>query len=352
MNMPSAQRLSSLGLILGAVVVGLVGLELGLRIWMSTEKLAHWPNFVLQARTVHDERENARMLHDPLLGYAPRPLHAAPGVTFDGDGLRLNGDAPNGDKTRTILAVGDSYTFGDEITDGETWPAHLQRLTGRRTLNAGVSGYGFDQSVLRAERLASTSGPSLIVVSFIADDIRRTELSRIWGAEKPYFEIDGEQLTLGNAPVPPRPQTQDTLNFWQRTLGYSYLVDFVLRRLNLMHDWFGDHVRVHPAGTGERIACLLTGRLAELKRSSGAEVVLLAQYDPVVWQSEAFAAEQRQMTQRLLACAEAQGLRTLDSFDALAAWPGDGGPARLYVLWHMSDQGNRLIAELIAEVLK
>lgn len=352
MNMPSAQRLSSLALLLGAVTVGLACLELGLRIWLSTEKLTYWPNFVLQARTVHDEREQARMVHDPLLGYTPRPLYAAPGVTFDADGLRLNGDAPAGDDTRTILAVGDSYTFGDEVADGETWPAHLQRLTGRRTMNAGVSGYGLDQSVLRAERLAAASPPSLIVVGFIADDIRRTELSRIWGAEKPFFEIDGKQLTLGNAPVPPRPEAQDTLNFWQRTLGYSYLVDFVLRRLDLMHDWFGDHVRVHAPGTGERIACLLTSRLGELKRSSGADIVVLAQYDPVVWQSEAFAAEQRDMTQRLLACAQEQGLRTIDSFDTLAAWQGDGGPAGLYVLWHMSDEGNRLVAELIAEALR
>ena len=42
-------------------------------------------------------------------------------------------------------------------------------------------------------------------------------------------------------------------------------VDFVLRRLDLLHNWFGDHVRVHPDGDGERISCLLTGRLAELR---------------------------------------------------------------------------------------
>ena len=54
-----------------------------------------------------------------------------------------------------ILAVGDSFTFGDEVNDGQTWPAQLQLLTGRRVLNGGVSGYGFDQIVLRAEQLAA-----------------------------------------------------------------------------------------------------------------------------------------------------------------------------------------------------
>ena len=343
-------------MLLGAMVATLVALELGLRLWAPGESLARWPNFVLAARTVLVERENARMMHDADLGYTPRPSYVAPGVSFDDAGLRRNGDVPPDEDTRVILAVGDSYTFGDEVSDIETWPAHVQQLTGRRTLNGGVSGYGFDQSVLRAERLATTSRPATIVVSFIADDINRTEFSRIWGAEKPYFEVEADggnqPLALRNVPVPPRPPPQSTLNFWQRTLGYSLLVDFVLRRLDLLHDWFGDHVRVHPSGTGERIACLLTDRLGELKRSSGAEVVVLAQYDPVVWQSDAFAAEQRRMTQGLLACAQEQGLRTIDSFDTLAAWQDDGGPAGLYVLWHMNDRGNRLIAELVASALR
>lgn len=340
MNTPSAQRLSSLVLVVCALAVALVGLELGLRAWIPGGTLKRWPNFVLEARTVHGEREGARFVHDHILGYRPRTE------------FRGNGAEPSGSAGAPILGVGDSYTYGDEVADDETWPAHLQRLTGRRVLNAGVSGYGFDQAVLRAEIVALTSPPSVIVVSFIADDIRRTELSRIWGAEKPYFALDGGKLTLSNVPVPPRPDPQTTLNFWQRTLGYSLLVDFVLRRLQLMHDWFGDHVRVHPAGTGERIACLLTERLSALKRTSGAEIVVLAQYDPVVWQSEAFAAEQRGMTQRLLACARERGLATLDSFDTLAKWQGQGGPAALYVLWHMSGQGNRVIAELVASMLK
>ena len=63
----------------------------------------------------------------------------------------------------------------------------------------------------------------------------------------------------------PRADPRTTLTFWQRTLGYSLLFDFVLRRLDLLHNWFGDHVRVHPAGTGERIACALTQRLADLQ---------------------------------------------------------------------------------------
>ncbi|MDP1967258.1 MAG: GDSL-type esterase/lipase family protein, partial [Reyranella sp.] len=234
------------------------------------------------------------------------------------------------------------------VADDEAWPAQLQRIIGRRVLNAGVSGYGFDQIVLRAEELAPRYKPGAIVVGFIADDIRRTEMRRLWGADKPYYDIEGQTLVPRNVPVPPRADPRTTLNFWHRTLGYSFLFDFMMQRLGLLYDWFGDHIRVHPPGTGERIACLLTARLAELQRSSGARVLVVAEYDPVVWDDPAFAAKQREMTGALLACAQKQGLATLDSYNAMV---GTSKPRQLYVQWHMNGEGNALIARLVAKSL-
>ena len=88
-----------------------------------------------------------------------------------------------------------------------------------------------------------------------------------------------------------------------------------------------------------------------MQTASGARVVVLAQYDPLVWQDATFAAEQRRMAHGLLDCARRQGLDTVDSFEALADWRGQGGPRGLYGLWHMNDRGNRLTAELVAAVL-
>src|SRR5205085_1024503 len=109
-----------------------------------------------------------RHVHDDRLGYAPRPGYVGPGLTIDGDALRATGACPaDATSIPPILAVGDSYTFGDDVTDLQSWPAQLQRLTGRRVLNGGVSGYGFDQIVLRAEQLAAVHKPAVIVVSCI-----------------------------------------------------------------------------------------------------------------------------------------------------------------------------------------
>lgn len=351
-----------IGLIVASLVTTLLALEIGLRLLLPTGTLVRWPNYVLEARQVLAGTGQSRFVHDDLVGYRPRagfsgasqnPGFSGVRQSYDALGLRRNGPGPAVDAdpagAAPVLVTGDSYTHGDDVTDRETWPAHLERLLGRPVLNGGVSGYGFDQSVLRAEALAATRKPAAIVVAFIADDINRTEMHRIWGAEKPYFDIDNDRLALRNVPVPLPPDPRATLSIWQRTLGYSFLIDFVLRRLDLLHNWFGDHVRVHPAGDGERIACLLTGRLKVLQQQSGAPVLVLAQYDPMVWQDPAFAAAQRRLTHGLLACAEKQGLAVLDSFDALAA---SGDPRRLYGLWHMNDAGNRLTAELVAAQLR
>ena len=80
----------------------------------------------------------------------------------------------------------------------------------------------------------------------------------------------------------------------------------------------------------------------------GARVLVVAEYDPVVWDDPAFAATQRKMTGALLACAQQQGLATLDSYEAMAAI---SRPRQLYVLWHMSHDGNALIARLVAAAL-
>jgi lysophospholipase L1-like esterase len=317
----------------GAMLATLLLLELGLR--AANGYLGDWSNLVLRARTALGETEAQRFVPDPRVGYVPKGGTRGNGVT----------GAVQGDPI--VLAVGDSYTYGEEVADDETWPAFLQTKLARPVVNGGVSGFGFDQIVLRAEALAPQIGPGAIVAAFIADDVRRTEMRRMWGAEKPYFAFDGDRLVARNLPVPPRPDPASTLSIWQRLLGRSYLFDFVLRRLDLLYDWFGDHIRVHPAGTGERLACALTERLAALQKSSGAKVLVVALYDPVVWQDPAFAAEQRRQTQALLACAARQGLATLDSFEALQK----AGAGALYRQWHMNAKGNQLVADLVAQAL-
>ena len=286
--------------------------------------------------------EPGRYIHDDLLGYVPRPGHSQPGLTIDCDGLRSTGDAVAAPALPPVLAVGDSFTFGEDVADDETWPAQLQRLLGRRVLNGGMSGYGFDQIVLRGERLAAAHQASVMIVGFISDDVGRTEFRRLWWRDKPWFARDNGHLSLKGVPVP-APRHRPPM--W----GFRRLHEGVLSRLdpNLQHR-FGYHVRIHPRGTGEDIACGLTNRLAALQRSMGIRMIVVAFYDGSAWQDDAYAAVQRRTTLRVLDCARRNGLATIDSFPVLAAEPN---PRALYDPWHMNSKGYLVVARLIATAL-
>ncbi|NBX93928.1 MAG: hypothetical protein EBQ85_11920 [Proteobacteria bacterium] len=49
--------------------------------------------------------------------------------------------------------MGDSFTFGAEVNDNETWPSHLQNFSKTTVLNGGVVGFGLDQTYLLFEEL-------------------------------------------------------------------------------------------------------------------------------------------------------------------------------------------------------
>ena len=219
MNRPAAQRLPRasrlrewakwLALVAASVVFSLMVLELGLRAldgepdgWQG---LTHWPNLVLQARTASWDRHT---VHDPRLGFVPRPnYHWEHGMAhYDAHSDRVT-PAPAGMTLAEppVLVLGDLFAHGDEINDEEAWPTRLQALLHRRVVNAAMSGYGIDQMVLRGEIEAAREKPAAIVLSFIADDVRRMEMKRVWGAEKPYFALVDGKLVERNVPVPPSP---------------------------------------------------------------------------------------------------------------------------------------------------
>lgn len=283
-------------------------------------------------------------IHDELLGYVPRAGFRGTGlggvtVTIDADGLRSAGGAPVSDDD-VILAVGDSYTYGEDVGDTDSWPAQLQKITRRRVLNGGVSGYGFDQIVLRTELLAAMYAPSVIVLSFIADDLRRTEMRRLWWYDKPWFEIDDDRLVLKGVPVPSR--TMMPLRVRRQMERILFELPSGLQHL------IGYHARVHPPGAGQEIVRLLVERLARLQTERRIRIVLMAQYDHRVWIDRAFAREQGCLTQAVLDHGNRCELGTLDTFRRLAAEPQ---PLRLYGTAHMNRRGNQVIGHLLAAAL-
>lgn len=288
--------------------------------------------------------DTRQFIYNCLLGYAPNPGFMGHGFgrsfhTIDSDGLRSCGETPTSSGA-SILTVGDSFTYGDEVLDEEAWPAQLQRITGRRVLNGGVTGYGFDQTVLRAEQLAVKHTPATIVMSFIADDLRRTEMRRMWGRDKPWFAIENDQLVFKRVSAPARIQLPLRI---RRRIDHV-LVDLSPRLQHMLRY----HVRVHPPGHGLAIASRLTERLAKLQEERRIKIIVMAQYPPVVWVNTRIADEQRHLTHAVLDHAAACGLATLDTFQRLATEPK---PLDFYGVSHMNARGNVMMATLLAATL-
>ena len=337
-----------IALVVGSVLFGLIVLELGCRIARGPQWLLQWPNIVLEGRRQMQREVQGRTIHDPDLGFIARPGFSYGGLHYDARGLRVT-PAPEGMVLvrPPILVVGDSYAHGDEVADDETWAAKLQSLTGRAVVNAALSGYGIDQMVLRAERLVPEVRPAAIVLSFIADDVRRTEMKRLWGAEKPYFEGGDGALALRNTPVPLPPDPADTLSVWHRLFGRSLLVDTVLRRLGWQYEWALDHVRVLSEAEGERQLCPLMRRLAAL----GLPTLVVAEYDPYLWMDDDYAPVVRRVTGLVLACAKAAGLATLDLFGPIDAAVRSRGLRVIYREAHPAPAGTEIAARRIAQEL-
>ncbi len=336
---------SRLALLAGSLLVALLLLELGARLWRGPAALFDWHNIVLQDRRATIAVGASRLVHDQRLGFAARPGFSQDGVSYDANGYR-RAPAPAG-ATLTeppLLLVGDSFTHGDELNDADAWPTRLQALLGRRVLNGALSGYALDQIVLSAEFRAAGSKPAGIVAVFVADDLRRSEMKRVWGAEKPYFQPVGGKLELRNVPVPPRPDPADTLDIWQRLFGWSVALDTVLRARGWQYEWAVDHERVLPRGSAEGFACALVERL----RTSGVPVLLVAGYDPFNWKNEEYSREQRRISAVVLRCGEAAGFATLDLFETLDASVKARGYAATFMAMHPSPTGAEAIARRVA----
>jgi hypothetical protein len=339
--------------LVAVALAGLVG-ELAVRAYRATQRYPQVAGASFRDRRIDLIRRAFPAAHDPLLGYVPRAGYSGDDnvwrtrVTIRADGLRSNGERARPPGPGSILAVGDSFTFGDQVSDRETWPAQLEELLQRPVLNGGVFGYGFDQTVLRAEQLLERFEVERVVCSLIADDLTRCELSRRY-TPKPWFALAGDGLELRGVPVPDT-SAENTLDrqWLRRAMGHSALLDVLL--WNGAPSWWvgqAPEVREHPRGAGLTLGKRLVERLARqcAARNVPLLLVLQAQAAELGPADSVHAAE-------LLAHGERLGIATLDldrRYRALSA--SDPAFHDEFFAGHMTAAGNRWVAEQIAGAL-
>ena len=336
----------NLALLLSSMVFGLLLCEMMLRAILPSGSLWHYPNYIQQATRPDPDAARSAMLYDAELGFVPRPGSSVvvQGHTnnYTAEGLRSN-DRPAPGNGSPILVVGDSYTEGYGVDDNQTWPSLAEQYLRRRVLNGGVRAYGIDQMIMRAERLADRLHPRAVILAFIEADIDRTAMSIMASVHKPYFVPVGNGLELRN--VPPAPPAR---SLWRDILGYSFLLDAVMRHAGARDWWYGD-----TRDTGEDsdlVACRLMHKFAAMLRQRNifGAVVALPQID--LW-APGGKELGRSRVKAVLDCARKEGLYTVDTYDTFAAAGVAQDVKSFYTIWHPNGRANALAAKTIADAL-
>jgi hypothetical protein len=343
------EKLVNVAVLIGSVIFTLLCLEIGLRTYKG-----EWRAINFRFPEGNWFEANHPVSYDGELGWLPKRNIKAnmlgTNVTILDNGIRSNGGEEVSDRTGDpILAVGDSYTFGDQVSDWETWPAQLERFTGRKVINAGVFGYGIDQAFLRARHLLSVYEFSTVIFSFIPDDIRRCQMSINYGRAKPYFDLEDGRMRLENVPIPP-PAPLPKESGLLVAVEHSLLVHTVMQRL--FPKWWlrlAWDKQAQDKETGSKVACALLHDLEGLTKSRGAELIVLVEHGN--WEGVA----ESTAVQHVLSCLSDPATRVFDLEPALSELKAKDRSRydRLYQPsgGHMTAEGNQFVAREIVPIL-
>jgi hypothetical protein len=349
------RRLSlNTALIAASVCVTLAVWEIGLRLHEGV-RLLQFTNFI--GDRVNRATQAGSALYDERLGWRLKPDVRSSDFNTGPYGIRLNSIASGAVPVGGILASGDSFTFGSDVSDTESWPAYLETITGTPVVNAAAPGWGTDQIVMRAEDMIDIARPQTVLVDFLWYDIGRAEEEINFGAHKPYYTVKDDQLVLHNVPVPPFVGRPGELGLFRGILGYSFAIYWAAERFGF-EQWLGSintiHKRATPGGTGVRVTCLLLKQLKERANADRTRLITVMQYG-----AGDFGRPQPDAAIAVISCAREMGIETVDTWSSLAEIHAKDQPLfrSLFLVqesgWsHMSADGNRLIALAIAHQLQ
>jgi hypothetical protein len=384
--MEISRAVEAISIVLLATVVYLTIGELAVRIALHAPILA-WYDF-------RHERAigtiNRAIQYDGLLGWRLRPHIRSAGFNTLDYGFRSNSSADAKIEPGGVLAVGSSFTAGSEVNDDQSWPAHLQQLTGWNVNNAGQGGYQADQIVLLAEQLLPIVRPQTIVVDLIPGTIIGTGYSSS-GWPKPYFTIENNELSIHNSPVPQRKAESLERAGIKWYLGHFAVLDQFMATF-LPNFWFtADGSSFVTVATDEvGVTCRLLARLKHKSDAASVGLILYLQYGglevvdsnrmaaaagagmyyrakrwlktklgPLLLNTPPGAPDWHQAAQESGACARDLGIKTVDELPLLRA-VYDRNPAELRAYYqmehdgtmgHKSPFGNKEVAKLVAAAI-
>jgi lysophospholipase L1-like esterase len=150
----------------------LLGLEVGARAFFPRNLWAVFndPQVFIRGRVF--------VIPDAERGFALRPGFDQEGIHINAAGFRGPELPADLQQKQLVIALGESWTFGWMVPDGETYPAHLQRVLEERhparapyVLNAGVPSYTSAQVLAYMRQLLPRHRPDVAIVSVLWNDV-------------------------------------------------------------------------------------------------------------------------------------------------------------------------------------
>jgi len=169
----------------------------------------------------------------------------------------------------TILAFGDSLTYGTGTSRNKAYPAVLEKLIGHKVINAGIPGEVSKKGLARLPGLIEKHRPELIIICHGANDIlRKLDLRKTRDNLQHMITLakkNNSKVVLISVPefslfLSPEPMYQALAEENRLPISNDILAEIIGNK-TLKSD------RVHPNAQGYQ---LLAQNIAALLRQSGA----------------------------------------------------------------------------------
>jgi hypothetical protein len=210
------------GLILMGILLACVGLEVVLRESDAVPEVGS-PEFSVNRS-------------DPYLGWSGKPnvrlRYHRPEfdtlVWLDADGWRQPEPPRPAAAARRILVLGDSFTWGWGVSQGEVFTDRLQAALAPTVavVNRGIAGFGTAQEYLLLQRELIAHVYDTVVLMFFINDLADNVDGK--DGHRPYFELVDGRLQPRNQPALPRSSPVEFL----KTHSRAYL--FIALELGLL----------------------------------------------------------------------------------------------------------------------